>query len=265
MAATTTYALALSPEERARYRMMASIAHADERDAWSAAGILPGATVADVGCGPGAVLRRLAEAVGPLGRADGVDVADEAVAAAAAEVGDLPQAAVHRGEAGATGLPTGAYDVVMCRHVLAHNGGHEQRIVAHLADLARPGGAVYLVDVDAPSAWIEPQDPDLADLTERYRRFQSGRGNDMAVGRRLGVLLAGAGLAVERYTCGGSVLRLPVGVRPPAWAAREVMVAAGVATVADVTRWEAALLRADGAAVRPWGALPMCVAVGRAV
>lgn len=258
-----TYALAMSPEERARYRMMASIARSDEADTWIAAGIRPGAAVADVGCGPGALLRQLAEAVGPLGRADGVDGGSDAVAAAAAEVGDLPQAGVRRGEAGATGLPADTYDVVMCRHVLAHNGGHEQRIVAHLEALARPGGAVYLVDVDAPSGWLEPQDPDLADLTDRYRDFQRERGNDMTVGRRLGVLLAGAGLAVERFVCGGTVRRMPVGIRPPAWAAREAMLAAGVATAADVNRWDAALRRLDAAPLRPWGSVPVCIAVGR--
>ncbi len=34
----------------------------------------------------------------------------------------------------------------MLRHVLAHNGGAEDAIVAHLATLLRPGGCLYLVD-----------------------------------------------------------------------------------------------------------------------
>lgn len=259
-----TYALALGPEEQARYRMMAAAAQADEGPAWAAAGIGLGATVADVGCGPGVVLRRLAEIVGPLGRVDGVDAAADAVTAAAAEVDDLPQATVRRGDAGATGLPPRAYDVVVCRHVLAHNGGGEARIVAHLASLARSGGAVYLADVDATAAWVEPVHPDVAELGERYARFQRERGNDLTVGRRLAVLLEESGLAVERFTFGGTVRRVPPGVRPPGWAAREAMLAAGAATAADVERWDAALRRTDASPVRPWVSLPVCVAVGRA-
>ena len=51
-------------------------------------------------------------------------------------------------EAAATGLEPGSVDVAVMRHVLAHNGGAEAEIVRHLADVVRPGGSVYLVDVD---------------------------------------------------------------------------------------------------------------------
>jgi hypothetical protein len=48
------YSLALSDEERFRYRMMASSAVENEAGEWLAAGIEERAAVADVGCGPGA-------------------------------------------------------------------------------------------------------------------------------------------------------------------------------------------------------------------
>ncbi|MGH3755620.1 MAG: hypothetical protein ACRDRP_23590 [Pseudonocardiaceae bacterium] len=50
------YALQLSEAERARYRFMAESARTEERAQWTAAGIEPGAQVADIGCGPGALL-----------------------------------------------------------------------------------------------------------------------------------------------------------------------------------------------------------------
>ncbi len=50
------------------------------------------------------------------------------------------------GVATAPGLEPGTCDVVVTRHVLAHNGGREQEIVDHLASLLKPGGHVYLVD-----------------------------------------------------------------------------------------------------------------------
>ena len=162
------YSLRLSETELTRYRLMAASA-ADHEDAeWSAAGIRPGARIADVGCGPGAVLRLLAERVGPTGRAVGIDADPSALAIARQQIAGLPQARVQVGQADATGLQASGFDVVMCRHVLAHNGGREAAIVAHLASLAAPGGCVYLVDVEATALRITDVGPELQDLQERY-------------------------------------------------------------------------------------------------
>jgi SAM-dependent methyltransferase len=257
------YALRLDPGERKRYRMMAAAARHAEGAEWAQAGIRPGASVADIGCGPGAVLRLLGDDVGAEGQAVGVDSAAEAVEAAIAEVAHLPQASVCLGDAAATGLPAGAFDVVMSRHLLAHNGGREAEIVGHLAELARPGGAVYLVDVDHTMLWASPADPDVQDLLGRYLEYQTGRGNDLLVGRKLGTLLERAGLTVEVFRVGGPVIRVPVGIRSPAWAARGELIDAGLATDADVARWDAGFRRMDAWPQRPWGSMPLVVAVGR--
>lgn len=257
------YALQLSEAERARYRFMAESARTEERAQWTAAGIEPGAQVADIGCGPGALLRVLAEEVGDGGRVDGVDADAVAVGAAAEEVASFPHASVRVGDAAATGLDPGGYDVVMCRHVLAHNGGAEAVIVAHLAELARPGGAVYLVDVDAAALRIYPEDPDLTDLTARYHEFHRSLGNDLTIGPTLGALLETAGLQVESFRNGGPVFRIPPQLRPPSWAARDALLAAGFATTDDVTRWAAAFERVDALLSRPWFAGGFFVAVGR--
>jgi SAM-dependent methyltransferase len=259
----TRYALRLDPAERDRYRMMAAAAHETEGAEWARAGIGPGASVADIGCGSGAVLRLLADAVGPDGQAVGVDGATEAIEAALAEVGELLQASVRLGDAAATGLPTAAFDVVMCRHVLAHNGGREAQIVGHLAELARPGGAVYLVDVDHTMLWMSPSDPDVADLHGRYLEYQTGRGNDLQVGRSLGGLLEGAGLTVHAFRVDGPIVRAPAGVRSPGWAARGELREAGLATDADVARWDEAFRRMDALAQRPWACVTTVSAVGR--
>jgi SAM-dependent methyltransferase len=258
-----TYALVLSEDERRRYRLMAETAHTEEAALWSAAGVCAGAAVADIGCGPGAVLRLLAQEVGPGGRADGVDNAPGTVTAGADEVGDLPQATVRRGEATATGLPAGGYDVVMCRHVLAHNGGREADIVRHLTQLGRPGGVVYLVDTDVDTVWMRPEDPDIAELQARYVAYHRDRGNDLNIGRSLGLLLEAAGSTIEHYRVSGPVIRLPPGLRGPAWAAREILRAAGAVTDDDLDRWGAAFARLDACPDRPWAAFPTCIAIGR--
>ena len=259
------YALVLSDEEVARYRMMAARARTDESDAWQAAGIAPGAHVADVGCGPGATLLEIADVVGPAGSVVGVDSDQAAVATASALIArsGVDNATVVTGPADATGLARDSFDVVVMRHVLAHNGGREEAIVSHLAGLVRPGGCVYLVDTDMTAMRMRGTGPDMLDMIERYIEFLRTRGNDTEIGLRLGELLSSAGLAVLEHRGWYSVMPAPVGMRPPPWAARDAMVAEGIATREDVDRWQRALEKLDTQEKRPLWFAPLFSAVGR--
>ena len=106
----STYALRLSDDELGRYRMMAARARAEEGDLWDLARIVPGAWVADVGCGPGAMLVALAEVVGPTGRVTGIDADPAAVGAARVALaaarfrGGVAPGTVRPGRADATGI-----------------------------------------------------------------------------------------------------------------------------------------------------------------
>lgn len=261
----SSYTLRLSEIELGRYRMMAEAARLAEADLWAAAGIGPGARVADVGCGPGAALTVMAREVGADGHVSGVDGDPEAVshAQAAIDAQGLDNADVRVGAADATGLEPGAYDVAVMRHVLAHNGGAEQRIVEHLATLVRPGGAVYLVDVDLTALRVRPQDPVLEEMSATYCEFHRHLGNDPQVGVGLAELITAAGLDVDTYRGWYTIMEAPPGVRPPSWAARDAMVDSGVATADDVARWGAALDELDSVMPRPRIFAPTFVAVGR--
>jgi SAM-dependent methyltransferase len=263
-AVSASYSLAFSEQEQARYRRMAELASENESADWTAAGIVKGSSIADIGCGPGAVLRVIAQQVGRHGHAVGVDADRAAIDLALQEVADLPQAKAQVGTATSTGLDVGTFDVVMCRHVLAHNGGNEPAIVGHLAALAKSGGCVYLVDVDITLVRVTGEDPDLQDLRNRYAAFQQARGNDLSIGLRLGDLLNEAGLIVDRYAlANASLVRLMPGYRPPAWAAREAMVAEGFATDEDVATWGEAFSRLDASARDQWVFVPNFVAIDR--
>jgi len=259
------YTLVVSEAEIARYRIMAQKALTDETRQLGVAGIAAGAVIADVGCGPAAMSVELAKIVGPDGQVIAVEREEEARAAARQVIGEsgVTNVELREGTATSTGIEPGSVDVAMMRHVLAHNGGDEQVIVDHLASLVRPGGAVYLVDVDLTGIRILDSDPDLADLTERYAAFHAARGNDPMVGLRLGKLLAGAGLEVEDFSGLYSIIEMPPGVRPPLWAARDAMIAEGAATQADVERWGAAFDRLDGNQVRPTAFATLFVGIGR--
>jgi precorrin-6B methylase 2 len=162
------YTLVISDIEVARYRMMAERAQALEADNWTAAGIVPGATVADVGCGPAAMSVVIAGIVGDKGRVIAIERDPASFAQAQQLVGSsgVTNVDVRQGDATATGIDPESVDVAMMRHVLAHNGGHEQDIVNHLASLVKPGGSVYLADVDLTAIRMRGTPDELRDLNE---------------------------------------------------------------------------------------------------
>lgn len=258
----TGYTLTLSEAEVGRYRLMAQRAKESESDLWELAGIRPGARVGDIGCGPGAMIPVIADIVGPSGAVVAVDGDESAVAAAKAlvEAAGVPNATVSRGRADDTGIEPGSLDVVMMRHVLAHNGPTEQRIVDHLASLIRPGGSVYLVDVFLPAMAVRPDIAVFTEMSRRYAEFHAQRGNDLCTGLRLDQLLAAAGLETRAYRGDFLILTPPPGLRPPVWAAREQMREAGVIDDADIARWDAALTEYE--AKPPTLFNPMFYAVG---
>jgi predicted methyltransferase len=67
------YSYALDHAELARYDAMAARAVEHEADLWDMAGILMGAAVVDLGCGPGAFLAAFAARTAPSGTVVGVD------------------------------------------------------------------------------------------------------------------------------------------------------------------------------------------------
>ena len=262
-AGTDRYALQLSPDELERYRMMAEAARSAESDLWRIAGIVPGATVADVGCGPGAMFPAIVESVGADGRVFGVDGVDSTVAQAQAlvDANGWPNVTVQVGKADNTGLPAESVDVVMMRHVLAHNGPREQQIVDHLATLLKPGGHVYLVDVHGAALYMRPEDPDVDELNAKYVQFHAEQGNDLKTGLRLDELVRGAGLEVVEYRGWYNIIQPQGPMRPPSWAARDAMIAAGVLDPADLPRYEAGLTRIVD--MQPMVFAPVFGAIGR--
>ncbi len=147
-------------------------------------------------------------------RVDGDDAALQRGRALLADAG-VTNADLRQGRADDIGLNAGTFDTVVLRHVLAHNDGAEQRIVDHLATLVRPGGFVYLVDLDLSAMRMQPLSPDLADLTPKYVDFHAGRGTDPQIGPRLSELASAAGLTVTRYRGWFDITVAPVGIRPP--------------------------------------------------
>lgn len=244
----TDYTLRFSELERLRYKAMASLALRAEGDLWERAGIVPGAQVVDLGCGPGAVLVRLARLVGSEGRAVGVDQDPDACAAArawAAEEG-LDNVEVSERPATDSGLPLGRWDAVMLRHVLIHNGPRVQEILAHVLALLKPGGHAVLDEADPTGFRFERQpDDDLVDMDDRYWQVLATHGNELDIGPHLAAHAEDNGFEVVERRGRYDWYPMIPGVRPPSWAGRQAILEAGLGTEADVERWDKAFLRLE--------------------
>jgi 2-polyprenyl-3-methyl-5-hydroxy-6-metoxy-1,4-benzoquinol methylase len=234
------YVHELSPEEIDRYRSKASHAVQTEGESWRQCGVVAGATVADLGCGPGAVLAELASRVGAEGKAVGVDADPAAVAAARAMTASrgLANVEVIQADAGSTGLRAGGFDVVMIRNVLIHAGQRISGLVEHAASLVRDSGCLYLAEIDGTAVRYDRVHPGLADLFRRFEEFLvKTRGADLAIGPKLGSILRDAGLEVIVQEAFFQTLSpVPDGLGP--WSACKAMIAAGFATPGDLKRWE---------------------------
>lgn len=97
----------------------------------------PGMEVLDLACGTGFAARHAREVVGSTGRVVGVDINPQMVAMAQRVTG----LEVHEASADETGLPTGAFDVVMCQQSLQFFP-EPAGALREMRRVLRPGGRV---------------------------------------------------------------------------------------------------------------------------
>ena len=118
-----------------------------------------GEHVLDLGCGPGLLIRDLAKAVGPTGRAVGFDASDPMLALATEHCAGLEN--VRLGYAEALGLPVddATFDLACVLQVYAYVKELELAL-AELARVVKPGGRVVVLDTDFSGLVWESSDRD---------------------------------------------------------------------------------------------------------
>jgi SAM-dependent methyltransferase len=237
------YSYALDQAELARYDAMAARAFEHEARLWDMAGIINGAAVVDLGCGPGAFLAALASRTVPLGTVVGVDDAGHAVAAARALVDQRSLGArvrIVHAVAQHTGLEPGSFDVVFIRNLLVHNGPATGAILGHARQLLRPGGHLLCVEPDITGLRFPRLAEAEQELEQRWIQMMRSMGNDPGLGAegRLAGLICAAGFILDSTVHRVDPLEVE---RSPAWTARQMMVAKGFATNADIARWDTAI------------------------
>jgi SAM-dependent methyltransferase len=140
---------------------------------------VPGERALDVGCGRGAALFPLADAVGPAGRVTGIDLAPRMVDATRAEAAarGLANVELYVMDAGAPSLPAGGYDLVVSSLVVFFLPDPAGALRAW-RELLAPGGRLAMSTFGSRDPrWAFVDDLFLPYLTESMRAARADTAN----------------------------------------------------------------------------------------
>ncbi|WP_405587766.1 methyltransferase domain-containing protein [Streptomyces sp. NBC_01190] len=153
-----------------------------------------GGRALDIGCGPLGVLDLLSAAVGPEGGVAGLDAEPRMVEMARRTVAErgLGNVELTVADAAATGLPRASFDVVHTRMVLM-NVPDSGSVLAEMAALVRPGGALLLQDVDWMTRVCAPAHPAWDRVVALVEELWRRNGMDVRIGRKLPAMLRASG------------------------------------------------------------------------
>ena len=158
------------------------------------AGLTPGMTVADFGCGVGATTRGLAELVGPSGKVTGIDLSGAQVeqGRALCRAEGLSNVEFIEASAVSTGLPRNSFDLAYCRFLLLHLTDPAACLAEMLA-VIKPGGILIVEDGDLTAAGSSPVSS-IRWFADLFSRLGPTRGLDYSLAKRLYHLVKAAGV-----------------------------------------------------------------------
>jgi SAM-dependent methyltransferase len=189
------YSLGRSTGESARLQRQAVELAADSALLLDRAGLMPGQSAIDLGCGPRGIVDLLAERTSPGGQVVGLD-ADPVHTAMAAEFAasrGLGNVRIVTADARATGLPADSFDLVHARTLLV-NLPEPALIAAEMVRLAKPGGRVAVLEYDSGWSLCYPPIPAFGRLRDIFLAAAGRHGADLQIGRKLPELFRRAGL-----------------------------------------------------------------------
>jgi SAM-dependent methyltransferase len=143
----------------------------------------PGASVLDVGCGPGTVTADLARHVAP-GPVLGIEPTAGPLATAREHAAGQPNVTFAVGDVYALEHPDGSFDVVHAHQVLQHLGDPVAAL-REMLRVCRPDGVVAARDADYGGMFWYPADPRLDRWLAVYRAVARANGAEPDAGRRM--------------------------------------------------------------------------------
>ena len=154
--------------------------------------VCPSAEVLSVGCGPGVILRAVAN-LDPSIRATGIDISGDRLQQAAEKNRENTRVQFVCGDAQSLEFQSNSFDLVYCRMLLQYLK-EKERAVREMARVCKPGGTVLLQDLDGQLLWHYPENPAVQQTLEKVVAALGITGFDPFVGRKLFWLARNAGL-----------------------------------------------------------------------
>jgi SAM-dependent methyltransferase len=165
-------------------------------------GLAPGMSCLDVGSGPGAVMRLMADRVGPQGRVTGIEIDGALGAQALADLraqGGTSFEIIAGNMLELDQVPGAPFDLTFCRLFLMHM----QEPVAALEKMlywTKPGGTVVAQEFDFGAIAVEPLCPAMAEFNRVFEGVFRGHGRNLRAGRQLPAQFEAAGLGLPDGT-----------------------------------------------------------------
>ena len=144
--------------------------------------ISPDLKVLDVGCGPGVILREIAE-LEPTIQVTGLEISPDRVRIAADRHAGT-RITFASGDAHAMQFASHSFDFVYSRMLFQYLPD-KQAALAEMVRVCRPGGSVLLQDLDGQLLWHYPESPNVQRAVETVVKALGKTGFDPFVGRKL--------------------------------------------------------------------------------
>lgn len=190
------YILSSGPDGHERLRLLCTLHDPFSRKLLLDAGLCPGKTLVDFGCGLGCIARWAATRGA---RATGVDLSHDHVAEASrlAREAGIERVKFRQGSIYDTDLPEGAFDFAYCRFLLSHLS---QPLVAMrtMAACVKPGGVLVCEEPDLKTIYSEPPSPAYAEGVTRILQLADSLALDFRFGAKLALSALSIGLEVHR-------------------------------------------------------------------
>jgi ubiquinone/menaquinone biosynthesis C-methylase UbiE len=128
-----------------------------KQETFDAMDLKPGMWIADVGCGTGDDLSKLAREVTPGGGAVGFDRSEAMLAQSRRRHADVPSLSFTHATATALGVEANTFDAIRADRVLTHIRQPEDALM-EMIRVTRPGGRIVVSEPDMPGCWVASSD-----------------------------------------------------------------------------------------------------------
>jgi SAM-dependent methyltransferase len=196
------YVHARDTEEYQRLRDQAALWQAATETLLDRVGLKPGMSCLDVGAGTGAVMRLVADRVGPGGRVTGLEIdgglGNQALSDLKAQGGaefDLVEGNVLEMDT----VPGAPFDLTYCRLFLMHMPDPVAVLEKMLA-WTKPGGVVAVQEFDFGAIAVEPLCQPMVEFNRLFEGVFRGHGRNLRAGRQLPAQFEAAEIGVPDGT-----------------------------------------------------------------